>query len=1210
MKQICVIVAAIVFSLHTFSQTVYKDRRDGEIYFKFDNNYKLSVTHDEVGNVPLKQFEFMNDLFKKYEVTRVRQSFYFAKEKELKQTIRLYFNKIEEVDAFISDLSKQPNVEYAEHVPLLKHALTPTDLGTNSFNNGRWHLYKISAQQAWDISTGSINIKVAIVDDAVQTDHPDLAANMLAGRDVALGTNNPNPPTTAYSHGTHVAGCASAVTNNGTTGIASIGFNTKIIPVKSTSSPSSVTDGYEGVTWAANNGANVINMSWGSEFGGTTGNNIMNAAFNSGKTLVAAAGNDGTSTTFYPAGYTNVIAVASTTSNDAKSSFSNYGSWVDISAPGSSIRSTVPTNSYATQQGTSMASPIAAGLCGLILGVNPSFTPTQVRNCLTTTADNINAVNTGFVGQLGGGRINAYQALLCAQGSIVQFDAGINKINAPTGSSCSNTFVPQVVLKNFGSTTLTSLTIQYRIDNGTLNTFNWTGSLASQAEVNVNLPSQTTTTGSHTFTANTTATVNTNKTDGNANNNSKTNNFAVFGAPGLSLPFSENFESSSFSTNNWTIDNPDNSISWELITTAGTTPGNKSVRIPFYSYETIGQRDGLITPPLNLTGFDTVKLRFDHAYRRYNQTATDSLILYVSTNCGTTWTRIFARGENGTGVFATTSTSNTDFVPAAFNDWCLGGTIGTVCYEINLNAYKTFNAVRIKFEGYNNFQNNLYLDNINIIGLETGLPPTAQFSATPTTVCSGSFVTFTNLSTNQPTGYTWSFPGGTPSSSSSPNPSVRYDAQGTYNVSLTSINGNGQNSITKNTFITVNPKPTIGGSYSPQQICDGDIVTLNASGATNYEWSNGLSTFTGNNVPVTIFGTTVYKLIGTDGNGCRDSITLSVASQAKPVAGVTSDFAICSGAQTTLNASGGSVYNWSDGETGNFIFVAPTQTTKYTVTVSFPNSSCVDSASVTVSVLPKKTIQLTETVCSNSNYTFNGQVILQSGTYNALLTSANGCDSTVNLDITVLDAKTTNLADKFCSGESYNFNNQTLTQGGTFTATLVAANSCDSVVTLVLTENTLPTPTVSQSGNGVSTQNFNSYQWKFEGVDVPNGNGQSVSATQNGNYTVVVTDANGCEGTSTSFNVTGVGVEDVRFSDVRFTIYPNPTLNILNIELQSQISNLKSKISIYDYTGKVIESIITDKNIVTFDVSKLSSAIYFVEIIQGSAIARTRFTKL
>ena len=1209
MKQICIVVAAIVFSLNTFSQTVYKDRRDGEIYFKFNNNYKLSVTHDEVGNVPLEQFEFMNDLFKKYEVTRVRQSFYFAKEKELKQTIRIYFNKIDEVDAFIRDLSKLPDVEYAEHVPLLKHALTPTDLGTNSFNNGRWHLYKISAQQAWDISTGSTNIKVAIVDDAVQTTHPDLAANMLAGRDVALGTNDPNPPTTAYSHGTHVAGCASAVTNNGTTGIASIGFNTKIIPIKATSSASSVTDGYEGVTWASNNGANVINMSWGSEFGGTTGNNIMNAAFNAGKTLVAAAGNDGTSTTFYPAGYTNVIAVASTTSNDAKSSFSNYGSWVDISAPGSSIKSTVPTNSYATQQGTSMASPIAAGLCGLILGVNPSFTPTQVRNCLTTTADNINSINSSYVGQLGGGRINAYQALLCAQGSVVQFDAGISKINTPTGSSCSNTFVPQVVLKNFGSSTLTSVTIQYRIDNGTLNSFNWTGSLASQATVNVNLPSQTTTTGSHTFTANTTITVNTNQTDGNANNNSQTNNFAVFGAPGLSLPFSENFESSSFSTNNWTIDNPDNSLSWELITTAGTTPGNKSVRIPFFSYETTGQRDGLITPPLNLTGFDTVKLRFDHAYRRYNTSASDSLIVYVSTNCGSSWTRIFARGENGTGTFATTSTSTTDFIPTTSDDWCLSGSIGSACYEINLNAYKTFNAVRIKFEGYNNFQNNLYLDNINIIGLETGIPPTAQFSAIPTTVCSGSFVTFTNLSTNQPTSYTWSFPGGTPSSSNSANPSVRYDAPGTYNVSLTASNGNGPNSINKNSYITVNPKPIIGGSYSPQQICDGDVVSLNASGASNYEWSNGLSNFTGNNIPVTIFGTTVYKLIGTDVNGCKDSITLNVASQAKPIAGVTSDFSICNGAQSSLNASGGSVYNWSNGESGNFIFVAPTQTTKYTVTVSFPNSTCVDSTSVTVTVLPKKTTQITETTCSNSNYLFNGQVITQSGSYVALLTSSNNCDSTVNLDITVLDAKTTNISDQFCSGNNYTFNNQTLTQGGTYSATLAAASTCDSVVTLVLTENTSPTPTISQNGSDLSTQNFSNYQWKFEGADVPNSNSSSITATQNGNYTVVVTDAKGCEGTSTSFNVTGVGMEDLRFSNLIFKVYPNPTLTVLNIEL-SQTDNIKSQISVYDYTGKIIETISTENGIATFDVSKLSSAIYFVEIVQGSTIARTRFTKL
>jgi serine protease len=1208
MKQVCIVAGIVMLFHYSFSQTVYKDRRDGEIYFKFQNNYRLNVANDEAGNVPLNQFEVLNSLFKKYDVTNVQRSFYFAKEIELKQTIRIYFKQADAVDAFIKDLAALPFAEYAEHVPLLRHTFTPNDLPASNFNNGRWHLHKINATAAWDISTGSTNIKVAIVDDAVQTTHPDLAANMLAGRDVALGTNDPNPPTTAYSHGTHVAGCASAVSNNGV-GYASIGFSVKIIPVKATNSAAGVSHGYEGVTWASNNGANVINMSWGSEYGGNTGNNVMNAAFNSGKTLVAAAGNDGVTTTFYPAGYTNVIAVASTSSNDAKSSFSNYGTWVTVSAPGSNIYSTIPTNSYAIYNGTSMASPITAGLCGLVLSVNPSFTPTQVRNCIVSSADNINSVNSSYIGQLGSGRINAYQALLCAQGSISQYDAGVRVINAPTGSSCSNTFTPQVVLRNYGSNTLTAATIQYRIDNGSIASFNWTGNLASQAEVTVNLPAQTTTTGAHTFTANTTATINNNQSDANANNNSKTNNFVVFGAPGISLPFTETFESASLTTNNWTIENPDNSLSWELITTGGTTPGNKSVRIPFYSYDAAGQRDGLITPPLNFTGFDTVKLRFDHAYRRYNQSSSDSLIVYVSTNCGATWTRIFARGENGSGTFATSNTSTVDFIPAINTDWCLAGTVGTACYEINLNAYKGNNAVRIKFESYNNFQNNLYLDNINIVGLQTGVPPTAQFSATPTSVCSGSYVTFTNLSTNQPTSYNWSFPGGFPTSSTDANPSIRYDAPGNYNVTLTAINGNGQNTTTKTAYITVHPKPSINGSYSPQQICDGDEVTLNASGASSYEWSSGLSHFTGNNIPVTIFGTTVYKIIGIDNNGCKDSITLSVVSSAKPTAGVTADFSVCSGAQTTLNASGGSTYNWSNGESGNFIFVSPTQTTRYTVTVSFPNSVCVDSASVNVTVLQKKTTQLTETTCGNASYLFNGQVIVQSGTYSALLTAENGCDSTVNLDITMLDEKSTNLADQFCSGESYTFNNQTLTQGGIFTATYTAVNSCDSVVTLTLTENTSPSPTVIQNGNELSTQNFSSYRWQFAGVDVPNGNNQSVTATQNGDYAVVVTDANGCEGISAAQNVIGVNVSKLNANNNLFSLYPNPAINVLKVEIHPS-QNLQSQISIYDYTGKKIENVVTEKSIVAFDVSKLAAAIYFIEVIQGNTVLQKRFTKL
>jgi len=268
--------------------------------------------------------------------------------------------------------------------------------------------------------------------------------------------------------------------------------------------------------------------------------------------------------------------------------------------------------------------------------------------------------------------------------------------------------------------------------------------------------------------------------------------------------------------------------------------------------------------------------------------------------------------------------------------------------------------------------------------------------------------------------------------------------------SLTATNGNGSNSITKTSFINVLPKPNVSGSFTPVQICDGDEVTLIGSGAVDYTWKSGLSTLSGNNIEVTIFGNTVYQLIGVDGNGCSDTVNVNVNSSPKPIAGVTSDFSVCSGTSTSLNASGGVNYQWSNGQTGNFIFINPTQTTTYEVYVSFPGSVCVDTASVTVTVLPQKSTQITETVCGN-NYFFNGQLLTQSGIYTATFTASNSCDSVVSLNLTLLPTSITNLNAQICSGNTYNFNGQSLTQSGSYAATLNAANGCDSIVNLNLT---------------------------------------------------------------------------------------------------------------------------------------------------------------
>jgi len=399
------------------------DYIEGQLYVKLKDDYNKSFKADS-RDVNVQTLPFLDALKRKHNFT-VKSTFYFAKSSKLNRTLRVYLDEAEQTDALIRELKNNKEVEYVERVPAVRGFVTPNDLGANT-NSGQWGLHKIQAQSAWDITQGSSNIVVAVVDDAISTTHADLAGKMVAGRDVSDDDNNTNPAFDYFPHGTHVAGIVGAATNNGT-GVASIGYNVKIMPIKA--SPDSappqaycnykcvlIYDAYEGVAWAAANGADVINMSWGGSSYNQTAANIISNAAAQGAVLVAAAGNSNSSSTFYPAGYPNVISVANTDINDNKSSTSNYGPTIDVSAPGTSIRSTVISGGYANWSGTSMASPMVAGLCGLVLSVDATLSPTEVENCIKSTTDPLNSSYA-----LGTGRINALEAVQCA---------------SPSGGSC------------------------------------------------------------------------------------------------------------------------------------------------------------------------------------------------------------------------------------------------------------------------------------------------------------------------------------------------------------------------------------------------------------------------------------------------------------------------------------------------------------------------------------------------------------------------------------------------------------------------------------------------------------------------------------------------------------------------------------------------------------------------------------------------------
>jgi thermitase len=292
----------------------------------------------------------------------------------------------------------------------LNHRLTigEVTLVPNDTNYSKqWGLNRILAAGAWDISTGSTSMVVAILDTGVDETHPDLSPKMIAGYDFS---NNDALPHDEHGHGTHVAGIAAAATNNGL-GIAGLDWNARIMPVQVIASNGwgSDSDAIEGINYASSHGARVINMSFGGGGSNALFQDAVNSAWANGVVLIASAGNDDNDVFNYPAAYEHVIAVTASTKGDAKADFSNYGSYIDLAAPGVDILSTVPNNKYEYYSGTSMAAPFVTGLASLIYGRVPGLTPTEVETALKDTADDI--LNPGWDQYSGYGRINAQAAL-------------------------------------------------------------------------------------------------------------------------------------------------------------------------------------------------------------------------------------------------------------------------------------------------------------------------------------------------------------------------------------------------------------------------------------------------------------------------------------------------------------------------------------------------------------------------------------------------------------------------------------------------------------------------------------------------------------------------------------------------------------------------------------------------------------------------------
>lgn len=298
-------------------------------------------------------------------------------------------------------------------------------------------------------------------------------------------------------------------------------------------------------------------------------------------------------------------------------------------------------------------------------------------------------------------------------------DAGISAVVNPSGNSCNATFTPNVTLKNWGTSTLTSAFVKYRVDLTPLQTYTWTGSLGSLATITLNLPSQTASIGSHTFTA---YSVSPNATtDGNNNNDTTKTVFSVIGV-GQALPFVEGFEAVAFPPSGFSLNNPDAATTWGRTTTAAKL-GVASARMDNFNYSSgSGQRDEMVLPAVDLTTLASSMLTFDLAYKLYTDPAlnpnySDTLQVLISTDCGATYSSIYKKfGANLTST--TPSWGNSAFVPTNMQ-W--------KSEVISLAGFNTVNNAIIKFRNISDYENYLYLDNINISGNVTGVKGTGNY---------------------------------------------------------------------------------------------------------------------------------------------------------------------------------------------------------------------------------------------------------------------------------------------------------------------------------------------------------------------------------------------------------------------------------------------------------------------------------------------------
>ena len=840
----------------------------------------------------------------------------------------------------------------------------------------------ISLQEAWNIEKGNSNVIVAVIDGGITYTHQDLASNMWS--EVGYNFVNGSPTVTPHDHGTHVAGTIAAVTSNmigvaGVAGGSGTGDGVRLMSCQVFSNNGS--GGFHlAPIYAADNGASISQNSWGYSNAGVYDQSVLDAidyfnvygggeAMNGGITLFSA-GNSNSPGQWYPACYSGCFSVAATNNQDKKAWYSNYDTWVDISAPGGEtnsvtargVLSTLPNNSYGYFQGTSMACPHVSGVVALMISLGyGELTSLQIDSILRNTTDNHYNINSNYLGKLGSGRLNAHSALLAVQELVQQ-------VNNPQSFKASAINANRINLTWVKNTSNNNVMVVWSLNNvfGTPidgNVYNVGTTLPGGGKVlyrgsntnfsHLNLQPLTT----YYYKAFSFNSANEYSTGITASATTLMQPYADFYANpttqvvSLPITFTDSSNGATFSSWFWDFGegaNPATTTGKGPHQVVYNTPGSKTVTLVVdNNYTKIKENyinilsecysisetysNGDIQTDLNFQtlpgssscpGSLTVSIPLGAVILgvdvSYNMTARNngwkseqrSQLKCVSPG-GLSEPELYSGSGNSTGTLS----YNRNGLNIA------NGVEGGGDIHFQLHAGRTFGGSGCNTV-YNKVDNNTWNITVYYYLLELENPPIADFTATPTTIYAGETVSFTDMSTNNPTSWNWSFSGGTPTSSTTQNPQVVYNSPGTYNVSLTVSNAFGTDTKTKIKYITVLDLsvPVADFTATPTTVYAGETVSftdLSTNNPTSWNWSfsGGTPTSSTTQNPQVVYNSsgtynvslTVSNAFGTDTKTKTDYIHVSTPS----IVNFTAD-------QTIINQ--GEVVHFSDLSTGNPYF--------------------------------------------------------------------------------------------------------------------------------------------------------------------------------------------------------------------------------------------------------------------------------------------------